>query len=73
MPITFIKISGGLFENVSTASNRDTGFKLFEYVQPGIGFGIRLLMNKYSRMNISIDFAYGFDSKGVYFGGTETF
>jgi hypothetical protein len=66
-------LGGVVFVNASTASNRDRGVHLFDYVQPGVGFGFRLLMNKHSRMNISIDFAYGFDSKGVYFGGTETF
>lgn len=66
-------LGGVVFVNASTASNRDGGVHLFDYVQPGVGFGFRLLMNKHSRMNISIDFAYGFDSKGVFFGGTETF
>jgi len=66
-------LGGVVFVNASTASNRDRNVHLFDYVQPAVGFGFRLLMNKYSRMNISIDFAYGFDSKGVYFGGTETF
>ena len=66
-------LGGVVFVNASTASNRDTGVQLFDYVRPAVGFGFRLLMNKYSRMNISIDFAYGFDSKGTYFGGTETF
>ncbi len=66
-------LGGVVFVNASTASNRDRGVHLFDYVQPGVGFGFRLLMNKHSRMNISIDFAYGFDSKGIYFGGTETF
>lgn len=66
-------LGGVVFVNASTASDRDRDVHLFDNVQPGIGFGFRLLMNKHSRMNISIDFAYGFDSKGVYFGGTETF
>jgi hypothetical protein len=66
-------LGGVVFVNASTASNRDTGVQLFDYVRPAVGFGFRLLMNKYSRMNISIDFAYGFDSKGTYFGGAETF
>lgn len=66
-------LGGVVFVNASTASNRDANVHLFDYVRPAVGFGFRLLMNKYSRMNISIDFAYGFDSKGVFFGGGETF
>ena len=66
-------LGGVVFANASTASNRGRNVHLFDYVRPAIGFGFRLLMNKYSRMNITIDFAYGFDSKGTYFGGTETF
>ncbi len=66
-------LGGVVFVNASTASNRDANVHLFDYVRPAVGFGFRLLMNKYSRMNISIDFAYGFDSKGTYFGGAETF
>jgi hypothetical protein len=66
-------LGGVVFVNASTASNRGRNVHLFDYVRPAVGFGFRLLMNKYSRMNITIDFAYGFDSKGTYFGGTETF
>jgi len=66
-------LGGVLFVNASTASNRDANVHLFDYVEPAVGFGIRLLMNKFTRMEISIDFAYGFGSKGTYFGGGETF
>lgn len=66
-------LGGVVFVNASTASNRDRNVHLFDYVRPAVGFGFRILMKKHARMNISIDFAYGFDSNGVYFGGTETF
>jgi outer membrane protein assembly factor BamA len=68
------KILGGvLFLNATTASNDSRNIDLFEYVRPGVGFGLRLMMNKNFRTNINIDFAFGKKSKGFYFSGTETF
>ncbi len=66
-------LGGVIFVNATTASNRDRGIRLFDYVQPAIGFGFRILVNKHTRLNIDIDFAFGFRSKGIYFGGTEAF
>jgi hypothetical protein len=38
-----------------------------------MGVGLRILMNKASRLNITIDFGIGLKSDGIYFAGTETF
>ena len=46
---------------------------LFEYVRPAVGFGIRVMVNKYFRTNINLDYAIGKKSKGFYFSGQETF
>lgn len=68
------KILGGvIFLNMTTASNRNTNVSLFEYVRPGVGFGFRFMINKHFRTNINLDFGFGYQSKGFYFSGTETF
>lgn len=68
------KILGGvIFANAVTADNPNRGVALFEYVQPAVGFGIRVMVNKYFRTNINLDFAIGNQSKGFYFSGQETF
>jgi len=68
------KILGGvIFANAVTASNSQNGVELFEYIRPAVGFGIRVMVNKYFRTNINLDFAIGKESKGFYFSGQETF
>ena len=46
---------------------------MFEYVQPGIGAGLRILFQKKSRMNIQVDYGKGNGSGGIYFGASEVF
>jgi len=68
------KVLGGVvFLNVSTASNDTRDISLFEYIRPGGGVGLRLMINKNFRTNITLDFGLGYRSKGFYFSGTETF
>jgi len=68
------KILGGVvFVNAVTASNPNSNVKLFQYIRPAIGFGIRVMVNKYFRTNINLDFAIGKNAKGFYFSGQETF
>ena len=68
------KILGGvLFANFTTASNRFAEVPLFSYIRPGVGFGLRLMVNKHFRTNINLDFGFGYKSQGFYFSGTETF
>ena len=68
------KIVGGvLFINATTASNRCDNVPLFAYIRHGVGFGLRLMINKYFRTNITFDVGLGYRSKGFYFSGTETF
>lgn len=66
-------IGGVIFANVTTTDNPSRGVKLFEYVRPGVGFGLRIMINKYFRTNINIDYAFGVKSQGFYFSGQETF
>jgi hypothetical protein len=70
------KILGGVvFVNAVTTSNPNPGYevKLFQYVQPAVGFGVRVMVNKYFRTNINLDFAIGNGTRGFYFSGQETF
>jgi hypothetical protein len=66
-------IGGVIFANATTTDNPDRGVGLFSYIQPAVGFGIRVMVNKYFRTNINLDFAIGNKSSGFYFSGQETF
>ena len=66
-------LGGVVFVNATSASNRFADVHLFNYVRPGVGFGIRFMVNKHFRTNINLDFGFGHESKGFYFSGTETF
>jgi outer membrane protein assembly factor BamA len=66
-------LGGVVFLNAVTATNKFSEERLFDYVRPAMGVGLRILMNKVSRMNICIDFGIGFKSDGIYFAGTEAF
>lgn len=66
-------LGGVLFVNATTTNNTQSGVKLFQYVKPAVGLGIRVMVNKHFRTNINLDFAIGAESKGFYFSGQETF
>jgi hypothetical protein len=66
-------IGGVLFANAVTTDNPSRNVHLFEYVRPAVGFGIRVMVNKYFRTNINLDYAIGKKSSGFYFSGQETF
>jgi hypothetical protein len=59
--------------NATTASHRGMGVKLFDYVKPSVGLGLRIMFNKYVRTNINIEIGFGAQSRGMYFSGAETF
>ncbi len=64
---------GVLFANITTANSPEQKVKLFNYVAPGYGFGLRFMVDKKSRTNLQVDFGFGKNSGGVYFGAAETF
>ncbi len=66
-------IGAVVFVNASTASTPDKSIKLMQYVSPAAGVGLRLKLNKFSRTNISIDYAVGKHSSGFYLDISETF
>jgi outer membrane protein assembly factor BamA len=66
-------LSGTVFTNFVTASNTDTNVRLFEYIQPAFGIGLRILIDKATRTNLIVDYAWGRHSKGFYLNAGETF
>jgi hypothetical protein len=73
-PLTDNKLFGGvLFANAETASN-SRNINLTEFIEPGVGAGLRILFNKYTRSNLCIDYGVGnYGSKGVFLGLNEVF
>lgn len=73
-PITCNQLlSGTIFTNFITASNNETDVKLLQYIQPSVGIGLRILIDKASRTNLIADYAWGRNSKGFYLNAGETF
>lgn len=73
-PITANKLlSGVCFVTVQTASD-DRNKKVFNYWEPGVGAGLRILFDKNSRSCLCLDFAKGkYGSSGVFCGLNEVF
>ena len=62
------------FVNATTASNKDANIDLFQYINLGYGVGLRFMMNKTSRTNITLDYAWGaYGAQGLFLNVNETF
>jgi hypothetical protein len=66
-------ISGTVFANATTASAIDKSFASFESIQPAIGVGLRVLLDKDTLTNFIINFGLGRDSQTFYFNDGEGF
>lgn len=65
---------GVVFANATTASNRNADINLFKYMDTAYGLGLRVMINKKSRANLNLDYAWGkYGSQGFYFGLNEAF
>ncbi len=65
---------GVLFVNGTTASNQDADINLFEAIEPGVGVGWRIMLDKNARTNLSLDYAWGaYGAQGFYLNVNETF
>jgi len=63
-----------VFINGTTASNRGGDISLFDYLDYGYGLGLRVMINKKSRANLALDFAWGkYGATGFYLGMNEVF
>ncbi len=62
------------FVNGTTATNRDAGIGIYDYLDVAYGVGLRVMVMKKSRANLSIDYAWGkYGAQGFYFGLNEVF
>lgn len=62
------------FANMTTASNSDAEIRLFDTVEPAFGAGLRVMLRKASRANLTIDYAKGLNGdSGFYLNLSETF
>ncbi len=65
---------GVLFLNANSATNKDANIKMFEYINTGIGAGIRFMLNEKSRTNICLDYSFGnYGAHGFYLSVNEVF
>ena len=55
---------GVVFANAETFSQLMTG--RYEVISPGAGLGIRIKLNKFSRTNIALDYAWGTQGSKVF-------
>jgi len=63
-----------VFGNLTTASSKDSDIKLFEYIDPAVGAGIRFMVNPKSRTTLCLDYSVGkYSSSGIYLGLNEFF
>ncbi len=62
------------FVNLTTASNKAANINLFKNIDPGYGIGLRFMMNKTSRTNVTLDYAWGnYGAHGLFLNVNETF
>ena len=66
-------LSGTVFTNFTSASDKDRDIRLFQYVQPAVGVGLRILIDKATRTNLVLNYAWGRRSKAFYLNAGETF
>lgn len=66
-------LSGTLFANATTASDSEQNLGLFHAIQPAIGVGLRILIDKKTLTNFILNYGLGRDSKTFYFNDGEGF
>lgn len=66
-------ISGTVFANFTTASDKDRDIRIFQYIQPAAGIGLRILIDKATRTNLVLNYAWGRHSKAFYLNAGESF
>lgn len=63
-----------VYANIATASSRTNDIKLFEYVEPAAGVGLRIMLDKNARTNLTVDYSFGrYGSRGFYLNVNEAF
>lgn len=73
-PITCNQLlSGTVFANFTTTSDRDRDIQILDYIQPACGFGLRLLIDKSTRTNVIASYSWGRHSNSFYINTGESF
>ncbi|AFD06993.1 BamA/TamA family outer membrane protein [Solitalea canadensis] len=65
--------SGTVFADFTTTSDKDRDLKLFKSIQPAFGVGFRILLDKATRTNLILNYAWGHKSKAFYLNAGESF
>lgn len=66
-------ISGTVFANAVSATGEEKGLRHFQSLQPAVGVGLRILLNKDTLTNFIFNFGLGRDSETFYFNDGEGF
>lgn len=66
-------LGGVIFLNAVSTSDRSADTRVFQYIQPAYGAGLRIMLEKKSRTRLEIDAALSGQKAGFYFGVQETF
>lgn len=67
-------LGGVVFLNASTATNPEADIYLFNYIDPSAGLGLRIMLSKKSKTNLTLDYAIGkYGSSGFYLDFNEAF
>lgn len=73
-PITCNQLlSGTVFANFTSTSDRDRDIHVLQYIQPAFGVGLRLLIDKSTRTNVIASYGWGSHSKSFYVNTGESF
>lgn len=73
-PITCNQLlSGTVFTNFTTTTDSERNIKLFQYIQPAVGVGLRILIDKATRTNLIFNYGSGRHSKALYLNAGETY
>lgn len=66
-------ISGTVFADFTSTSDKDRDIHLLRYIQPALGVSFRILIDKATRTNLILNQAWGRASKGFYLNAAESF
>lgn len=56
-----------VFVSITTASSKDNNIDLFQYIEPAAGVGLRVLIQKQARTNLTLDYGWGSNSEGAFY------
>lgn len=79
VPVPLVKknpdlLGAVVFANATTASSEDLNEKLFDHIKPAVGVGARVMIQKQSRTNLTVDYGWGANGESAfYLNLTETF